>query len=224
MTEPTHAPAPPSAHHHHHERPHGQGTPTGPDPFAGAAERCEPFAGGAHALVITCSDRAAAGAYEDQSGQVAADTLTRWGYRVTCEVVGDGTPVRQAISLGLRRGHTLVLTTGGTGVGPRDHTADVTEPLLERTLPGISEAIRAVGIARGVPTSILSRGVAGVVGEALVVNLPGSSGAVRDGLDVLATVLPHVVEQVSGGAAGVLANSFENSPGHSPETPTESRP
>lgn len=185
------------------ERPHGRTAPVGPDAFAGAAAHRRPFVEGARALVITCSDRAAAGEYEDRSGAVLAEALSGWGYRVTREVVPDGEPVGKAISSAARSGVALVVTTGGTGIGPRDRTAEVTEPLLDRTLPGIPEAVRAVGVARGVPTALLSRGVAGCIGATVVVNLPGSSGAVRDGLDVLAEVLPHLTEQIGPGATSV---------------------
>jgi molybdenum cofactor synthesis domain-containing protein len=91
-----------------------------------------------------------------------------------------------------------VLTTGGTGLTPTDRTPEATLSLLDRVVPGIAEAIRAHGVAKGVPTAMLSRGVAGVVGSALVVNLPGSSGGVRDGLEVVVPVLRHAVEQIVG--------------------------
>jgi molybdenum cofactor synthesis domain-containing protein len=92
----------------------------------------------------------------------------------------------------------VVLTTGGTGLTPTDRTPDVTGPLLDREVPGIAEAIRAYGVAQGVPGAVLSRGLAGVVGECLVVNLPGSRGGVKDGLRVLEPWLVHAVEQIAG--------------------------
>jgi molybdenum cofactor synthesis domain-containing protein len=91
-----------------------------------------------------------------------------------------------------------VLTTGGTGLTPTDRTPEATRALLDREVPGIAEAIRSAGVAAGVPTAVLSRGVAGVVGAALVVNLPGSRGGVKDGLEVLRPILVHAVEQVVG--------------------------
>ena len=113
-------------------------------------------------------------------------------------VVPDGEPVRQAISAAVTDGARVVLTTGGTGLTPTDRTPDVTRPLLDREVPGIAEAIRAHGVANNVPTAMLSRGVAGVAGSCLVVNLPGSRGGVKDGLAVLAPVLRHAVEQIFG--------------------------
>jgi molybdenum cofactor synthesis domain-containing protein len=91
-----------------------------------------------------------------------------------------------------------VLTTGGTGLTPTDLTPEVTRPLLEREIPGIAEAIRANGVSAGVPAAVLSRGLAGVIGDCLVVNLPGSPGGVRDALEVLAPVVVHAVEQLRG--------------------------
>lgn len=91
-----------------------------------------------------------------------------------------------------------MLTTGGTGLTPTDRTPEVTRALLDFEVPGIAEAIRSHGIAAGVPTAVLSRGLAGVVGSCLVVNLPGSRGGVKDGLDVLRPILVHAVEQVVG--------------------------
>jgi molybdenum cofactor synthesis domain-containing protein len=91
-----------------------------------------------------------------------------------------------------------VLTTGGTGLTPTDRTPDVTRPLLDRDVPGIAEAIRAYGVAHGVPTAALSRGLAGVAGDCLVINLPGSRGGVKDAMAVLEPVLVHAIEQVVG--------------------------
>ena len=91
-----------------------------------------------------------------------------------------------------------MITTGGTGLTPTDRTPEATESLLDRTVPGIAEAIRAHGLAQGVPAAMLSRGLAGVVGSTLVINLPGSTGGVRDGLEVVVPVLRHAVEQILG--------------------------
>jgi molybdenum cofactor synthesis domain-containing protein len=113
-------------------------------------------------------------------------------------VVPDGDPVAEAIRLAVEAGARVVLTTGGTGLTPTDRTPEAIRPLLDREVPGIAEAIRAHGVAKGVATAMLSRGLAGVVGSALVVNLPGSTGGVRDGLEVVVPVLRHAVEQIIG--------------------------
>jgi molybdenum cofactor synthesis domain-containing protein len=151
------------------------------------------------AAVVVASNRAAAGVYDDTTGPLIVSALQDWGFSVSEPVVvRDGSPVAQAISAAVRAGARLVLTTGGTGLTPTDLTPEVTRPLLDREVPGIAEAIRAYGVAAGVPTASLSRGLAGLVGSCLVVNLPGSSGGVKDGLAVLAPVVVHAVEQVTG--------------------------
>jgi len=113
-------------------------------------------------------------------------------------VVPDGEPVADAIRAAVDGGARAVVTTGGTGLTPTDLTPEVTGPLLDREVPGIAEAIRAYGVAKGIPTAALSRGLAGVRGRALVVNLPGSRGGVKDGLAVLTPLLVHAVEQITG--------------------------
>lgn len=151
------------------------------------------------AAVVVASNRAAAGVYADETGPLIVDALRGWGFEVTAPaVVPDGDPVREAIAAAVAEGARVVLTTGGTGLTPTDRTPEATRPLLDREVPGIAEAIRAHGVAKGVPTAMLSRGVAGVTGDCLVVNLPGSRGGVKDGLSVLEPVLRHAVEQVVG--------------------------
>lgn len=151
------------------------------------------------AAVVVASNRAAAGVYDDTTGPLIVAALRADGWEVAePRVVPDGDPVAEAIRLAVEGGARLVLTTGGTGLTPTDRTPEATRPLFDREVPGIAEAIRAHGVAKGVPTAMLSRGLAGVVGSALVVNLPGSSGGVRDGLEVVVPVLRHAVEQIVG--------------------------
>ena len=151
------------------------------------------------AAVVVASNRAAAGVYADETGPVIAAWLREQGF--ACDdpdVVPDGEPVGRAIRAAVDGGARVVLTTGGTGLTPTDRTPEETTAVLDRQVPGIAEAIRAAGVAAGVPSAMLSRGVAGVAGDCLVVNLPGSRGGVKDGLAVLAPVLRHAVEQVVG--------------------------
>lgn len=154
---------------------------------------------GLPARVVVASNRAAAGVYEDTTGPLIADFLAGLGFEVPAPVVRpDGAPVGEAIAEAVAAGCRVVLTTGGTGLTPTDRTPEVTRPLLDREVPGLAEAIRAAGVAKGVPTAVLSRGLAGVAGSCLVVNLPGSRGGVKDALGVLEPVLVHAVEQVVG--------------------------
>jgi molybdenum cofactor synthesis domain-containing protein len=149
--------------------------------------------------VVCASNRAAAGVYDDTTGPLIVEALLALGFEVTGPVVvPDGEPVAEAIRAAVDSGAHVVLTTGGTGLTPTDLTPEVTRPLLDREVPGIAEAIRAHGAAKGVGTAALSRGVAGVRGRALVVNLPGSRGGVKDGLDVVAPLLVHAVQQIAG--------------------------
>ncbi len=152
------------------------------------------------ALALTVSNRAAAGVYDDKSGPVLAELLRAAGFEVDGpQVVPDGAPVEAALRAALGAGYDVVVTTGGTGLTPGDLTPEMTLLVLDKEVPGIAEAIRAAGVAKGVPSAALSRGVAGVAGTTLVVNLPGSTGGVRDGMAVLASILRHAVEQVHGG-------------------------
>ena len=152
------------------------------------------------AAVVVASNRAAAGIYADETGPLIVEALRAWGFTVADPVVvPDGDPVGAAILAAITDGAAAIVTTGGTGINPTDRTPEATRPLLDRELPGLAEAMRAHGVARGVPTAVLSRGLAGVAGTTLVVNLPGSRGGVKDGLAVLAEVLPHAVDQLRGG-------------------------
>ncbi len=149
--------------------------------------------------VVVASNRAAAGVYADETGPLIVAFLTELGFTVPDPVVvPDGDPVGAAIASAVAGGARVVLTTGGTGLTPTDLTPEATRPLLDREVPGIAEAIRAAGVAAGVPTAVLSRGLAGVAGSCLVVNLPGSRGGVKDGLAVLRPLIVHAVEQVVG--------------------------
>lgn len=151
------------------------------------------------ALVITVSNRASAGVYADKSGPLLASLLGEAGCSVTGPlVVPDGEAVEAALRSGVDERYDVIVTTGGTGLTPQDLTPEMTARVITREVPGIAEAIRQANRDR-VPTSILSRGLAGQAGDTLIVNLPGSSGGVRDGVAVLGPVLRHAVEQIHGG-------------------------
>jgi molybdopterin adenylyltransferase len=145
------------------------------------------------AAVLTVSDGVSRGEREDASGDLLAELLAADGYDVKRRVVPDERPAISTALAQLAGEAQVVLTTGGTGLAPRDVTPEATLDVLDRQAPGISEALRANSVAR-TPHGLLSRGAAGTLGTALVVNLPGSTGGCRDGYEVLRPALPHAVE------------------------------
>lgn len=150
------------------------------------------------ARVIVASNRAATGVYRDEAGPIIAAWLAERSYVVSDPVVvGDGEPVAQAVRRCLDERVDVVITTGGTGISPTDRTPEAVAPVLDFQIPGLADAIRAAGSDQ-VPTAVLSRGLVGVAGQTLVVNLPGSRGGVRDGLGVLDAVLEHSLDQIAG--------------------------
>jgi len=154
------------------------------------------------AVVVTVSDRSDRGERADASGQRAVHLLREAGFDVEYRLVPDGEhSVRDAVQDAINGGARFILTSGGTGVGPRDQTPEGTRLLLVQELPGIAEQLRREG-AREHPTAVLSRGLAGIAGHAaraLVVNLPGSVNAVEEGVAVLLPLVRHVIDQLDGG-------------------------
>lgn len=151
------------------------------------------------ARVVVASTRASRGVYVDRSGPIIVEWLVAHGFSVDeVDVVADGEPVGAAIRAGVYAGDDVVITTGGTGLAPTDRTPEQTRAVLDVEIPGLADAIRGAGLPQ-VPTAVLSRGIAGVAGTTLVINLPGSTGGVRDGLTVLDGVLDHALDQIRGG-------------------------
>ncbi|NGO79356.1 MogA/MoaB family molybdenum cofactor biosynthesis protein [Streptomyces sp. YC504] len=164
------------------------------------------------ALVVTASNRAAAGVYPDKGGPILAEGLRALGFEVEGpQVVPDGDPVEAALRAGVEAAYDVIVTTGGTGISPTDATPDATRRVIDYEVPGIPEAVRAFSRDK-VPAAALSRGLAGVAHRTLIVNLPGSTGGVRDGLAVLESVLVHAVEQLHGGDHPRPADGVTGSP------------
>lgn len=160
-----------------------------------------PTLAGVAVAVVTVSDRSSRGDRADASGPLLADALRELGASVVTSIVPDGADeVERVISAAVAEGARVVVTTGGTGIGPRDLTPEGTSRVLARPLPGLAERLRAVD-ADAVPGAVLSRGLAGLTGgdlPAIVVNVAGSTGAARSAAVVLAAVLPHALAQLDG--------------------------
>jgi molybdenum cofactor synthesis domain-containing protein len=163
-----------------------------------AMERSAPRLG--RALVVIVDDRIAHGEHEDNTGPLVTELLDEAGFVVdgTVVVAGDSVEIRNALNTAVIGGVDLVITVGGTGVSPRDVTPDATAGVLDRPIPGIAEALRASGLAAGAVDAGLSRGLVGISGSTLVVNLAPSRSAIRDGMATLSPLVAHVIGELSG--------------------------
>ena len=151
------------------------------------------------AIVITASNRSAAGVRPDTSGPILVAGLRELGLEVAEPlVVPDGEPVGQALRAAVASGIDLILTTGGTGLSPTDRTPEMTRLVIDREVPGLADAIRGYGVQHGIATAVLSRGIAVLAGRVLIVNAPGSPGGCRDAIAALSPVLLHALDQISG--------------------------
>jgi molybdenum cofactor synthesis domain-containing protein len=151
------------------------------------------------ALIVIVDDRVAHGENEDTVGPLVTELLEENGFIVdgTVAVAGEVVDIRNALNTAVIGGADVVITVGGTGVSPRDVTPDATQGVLDRPIPGIAEAIRSSGLAAGAVEAGISRGLVGISGSTLVVNLAGSRSAVRDGMATLSALVPHVIDELS---------------------------
>ncbi len=161
---------------------------------------------GRTAIVIVSSTSVAAGSAEDRTGPLIVEWLRERGYAIDAPVVCPDADIAAAIEDAVAEAPALILTTGGTGIHPGDRTPEATAAVLDRELPGVAEAMRAAGRA-ATPTAALTRALAGIAGTTIVINLPGSSGGVRDGLAVLDPLLPHLHDQLAGGDHAVSGHA-----------------
>ena len=153
-----------------------------------------------YAAVMTVSDKGFAGQREDVSGPLLAQALRDMGADIISQIIVPDEPdqiAKAMISLADGSGADLIVSTGGTGAAPRDRTPEATRTVIDREMPGIAEVLRFDGF-RKTPLAVLSRGIAGLRGRCLIVNLPGSPKAVRQGMETLAAILPHAVQMAQG--------------------------